>query len=903
MSDPKSYTIGWICALTTEYVAAQCFLDERHPDPNPELFHNAKANKNDYTLGRIGSHNVVISVLPLGDQGAAAAAVVAEGLCRCFPNVRFGVIVGVGGGVSGFSWGLNTSRGIGACGKDVRLGDVVVSIPLNGRSGVVQYEYEFGDDGARTEKESVKVKAVGFLDQPPHVLRSAVSGLDTQYEMDGHSLKESVDEVLAKRPRLKRKYKRPDPESDRLYKSDFVHSGDCSSTANADNCLLRNPRLEDEDDPVIHYGSIASSNQVMNNALIRDKLGQEKDILCFETEAAGLMNNFPCLVIRGICDYADSHYEEYVEWRGYAAMIAAAYAKDLLNRISPQHVEMEKTILEVLKISLESVQHIAETTDHVAELTERIDRSLALDKLPTASGAEYASYAEQYEPECLEGTRTDLLKQIAEWASSVEGRGLFWLNGMAGTGKSTISRTVARSQTAKGNLGASFFFKRGEEDRGNAKMLFPTLVQQLVIQCPALIPGVRKAVEAEPNIASKSLGEQFSQLFLQPLLDLDASGQQPRKENIVIVLDALDECDHDRDVRTIIRLLAQLQRARSIRIRTFLTSRPELPVRLGFRNITNQDYQDLVLHEIPEEVTRHDISLFLHDRFTNIRIERDVPYNWPSERTIRDLIDMSVPLFISAATVCRYIEHSQMEPTTRLRELLQDQTRYATKMEKTYMPILTRLVNDIESEESEQEQLLANFQNIIGVIVLLAVPLSITSLSKLLNIETQLLRVHLDSFQSVLSVPKNTPAEQEKPVRILHLSFRDFLVSSSESKFRVDERVKHKEIAGFCFKIMKLHLKKNMCKLNSPAAERAGIDPQAIRHLFPSEFGYACRYWVNHFENGEISNKEVGDLMVFLKEHFLHWVEAMSLLGLISEVVGVIHRLQVAFSVSCSEWR
>ncbi|OQE16196.1 hypothetical protein PENSTE_c025G10455 [Penicillium steckii] len=822
MSDPKSYTIGWICAIITEYVAAQCFLDEKHDIPE-----NLPNTKNDYTLGRIGKHNVVTSVLPLGSYGSASAAQVAENMLYNFPNVRVGLMVGIGGGVP-FP-------------NDVRLGDVVVSTPGNGRSGVVQYDF-----GKSVQGKGFQV--TGFLAQPPTILRTAVSGLQAKYEMEGHQLKEEVEGVLRKWSRLRRKYKRPDMAGDRLYKSDVVHSGEadsiCAKEETLSNCCIpRDERLEDEDDPVIHYGCIASGNQLMNDAHIRDRLAREKGVLSFEMEAAGLMNNFPCIVIRGICDYADSHQEEYVEWRGYAAMIAAAYAKDLLSRISPQHVEKEQRVIDVLKVSIdyiaEQTDHIVETTDHVAEITDRMDRSLALDKLPIANGAEYDSYADQYEVECLEGTRTDLLRQIREWASSSEGKCLFWLNGMAGTGKSTISRTVA-------------------------------------------------------SVVSKSLGEQFTQLLLQPLLDLDLQGHKPREGNIVIVLDALDECDHDRDIRSIIRLLQQLQRARAIRIRVFLTSRPELPVRLGFKNIHNQDYQNVVLHDIPEEVTRHDISLFLHHRFSMIKKEREVPEKWPSERTIRDIINMSVPLFISAATVCRYIEHSALEPTARLRELLHDQTRHATKMEKTYMPILTRLVNHIESEEREQRQIFHHFQRIIGAIVLLAVPLSIPSLSRLLNIEIKLINHHLDSFQSVLSVP--SLKDTEKPVRILHLSFRDFLVQASDSKFRVDEQKKHQEISKPCLRLMKIHLKKNICGLQGPATTRESVDPQCIRFSFPTELTYACRYWVNHFEGSGLSQKEADSLLEFLKVHFLHWVEAMGLLGLVFEVVGIIQRLQ--FTVS-----
>ncbi|KAJ5751566.1 hypothetical protein N7520_008483 [Penicillium odoratum] len=208
------------------------------------------------------------------------------------------------------------------------------------------------------------------------------------------------------------------------------------------------------------------------------------------------------------------------------------------------------------------------------------------------------------------------------------------------------------------------------------------------------------------------------------------------------------------------------------------------------------------------------------------------------------------------------------------------------------MPVLTRLIDDIESEESEKKQLIERFQRIVGAIVLLAAPLPIQSLSRLLIVETQLLRTHLDSFRFVLSVP--IANESDRPVRILHLSFRDFLVSSSDENFRVPAKTKNSEIAKLCFNMMKLHLKKNVCSLKSPAAKRANIDPQPIRYLFPAELSYACRYWGTHFEGGIISESEAAELLLFLKEYFLYWVEAMSLLGIAMETVGAQNSLELS---------
>jgi nucleoside phosphorylase len=323
MPNPKDYTVGWICAINAEYVAAQAFLDEEHAGPD----YVSPNDNNNYTLGKVGRHNVVIAVLPDIEYGISSAASVARDMLHSFPNVRIGLMVGIGGGVP-------SQR------HDIRLGDIVVSAPRDGHSGVFQYDF-----GKTIHFQCFQ--PTGFL-KPPTILSSAVNGLKAQHKSDGHQLEEAIDRILKNRPRLQQNYKRPDPSSDRLYQSGITHpliaEASCAKICGNDplSLILRPERTEDEDNPAIHYGLIASANELMNDALVRDRLAAEMDVLCFETEVAELMNYFLCLVIRGICDYSDSHKNK--EWQGYAAMVAAAYAKDLLCRIFPSQVEAEKTI-------------------------------------------------------------------------------------------------------------------------------------------------------------------------------------------------------------------------------------------------------------------------------------------------------------------------------------------------------------------------------------------------------------------------------------------------------------------------------------------------------------------------------------------------------------------------------
>ncbi|KAK7908741.1 hypothetical protein PG985_016044 [Apiospora marii] len=322
MPDTEEYTVGWICAVEPEFVAAQEFLDEEHP----RLACQDVNDNNIYTLGRIGKHYIAIACLPLWNYGLVSAASVARDMLRTFTNIRFGLMVGIGGGVPTFN--------------DIRLGDVVVS-SIDYDKGAV-FQYDFG--------QTVQNKGfltTGYQDAPPLFLQAAVQDLKVSYRRRGHQLAKNINDILERNPRLQKEYGRP--TVDRLYRSEFPHTGGlhekCATTCDEANLIPRAPRAEYDDDPKVHYGLIASANQLMKDAVLRDTLAREKGVLCFETEAAGLMNHFKCLVIRGICDYSDSH--KNLEWQGFAAMIAAAYAKDLLNVITPSKVLAEKKLHEL----------------------------------------------------------------------------------------------------------------------------------------------------------------------------------------------------------------------------------------------------------------------------------------------------------------------------------------------------------------------------------------------------------------------------------------------------------------------------------------------------------------------------------------------------------------------------
>ncbi|KAG6981228.1 putative ankyrin repeat protein [Fusarium oxysporum f. sp. conglutinans] len=535
MSNPQKYTVGWICAVTTEFVAARAFFDEKHD----QLETIADNDNNNYALGRIGKHNVVMAVLPKSEYGTTSAATVARDMLRSFPNIRFGLMVGIGGGAPSAK-------------HDIRLGDVIVSTRGSGKGGVFQYDY------GKAIQEHAFV-TTGSLNQPPQLLLTALSGLEAEYELEGHQLNAHVDRALEQWPRLRQKYSRPPSDSDRLYRSDIVHpdsSDGCADVCSNDPaCLVdRKERGEQEDDPAIHYGLIASANQLMKDAFARDKLAASMDVLCFEMEAAGLMNHFPCLVIRGICDYSDSHKNK--EWQGFAAMMAAAYAKDLLRQIPPGKVEAEKPISEVLS-SIESTGNetkhavMSMASDH--HLT-RIERWL--------SPPDYSTNANLARERRHPGTGTWLLNSPAFQEWKLGSRQHLWLHGLAGSGKTILSTTILdHLQQIDSHTTLAFFFDFSDPRKQKVENLLRSLAVQLY----------HTGNEAANRLSSLFTAHDDGRR--QPDTNalsacVDTMIQTARR--VFIIIDALDECTAREE------LLQWLKHLASRKAQLIVTGRPEV---------------------------------------------------------------------------------------------------------------------------------------------------------------------------------------------------------------------------------------------------------------------------------------------------------------------------------------
>ncbi|KAF5493290.1 Ankyrin-1 [Colletotrichum fructicola] len=493
----EKYTVAWICALHIEMTAAQAMLDEIH-----DTLPTHVDDDNTYTLGRIHEHDVVISCLPTGCYGTINAATVISNLKRSFPSIRAGLMVGIGGGVPSKA--------------DLRLGDVVVG------TRVMQY-----DMGKIVEKGQLQRTAIARI--PRQLLCTAVSALRAKQERDGTS----ITSIVAHKLPGHSGYHRPDL-SDDLFPPTYDHKRSDLDCNQCDRTKLVPRRQRNE--PAIHYGAIASGNQVMRSALQRDIIGQELDVICFEMEAAGLMDIMSCLPIRGICDYSDSHKNK--SWQRYAAATAAAFATELLA-VLPTSKSRERP-------AFPSCPESAPPEDRCQQLLELLNfeqKDSRQSSIKTAHAKTcrwlltHADYETWLNPERL-----------------MHHHGFLWIRGKPGAGKSTIMKFVygnmRRARRRHGMAAAFFFNARGDYIERSV----PGMYRSLLFQLLQGVPEVQWIVD-NPDFEYQDLNEcleldHLKELFWGAVLAL---GQQP----FTCFIDALDECD-EQQVMDMVRFFEDL---------------------------------------------------------------------------------------------------------------------------------------------------------------------------------------------------------------------------------------------------------------------------------------------------------------------------------------------------------
>ena len=473
---------------------------------------------------------------------------------------------------------------------------------------------------------------------------------------------------------------------------------------------------------------------------------------------------------------------------------------------------------------------------------------------------------------CLKGTRKEIILQLENWLMDDQDQHVFWLNGLAGTGKSTIAQTFAEMSFADGKLGASFFCSRDFEDRSNLQIIFPTLAFQLAHRYPPVREELLSVLRADPDVGQDTLCSQMERLIVDPLKTTQIS--------TLIIIDALDECKDDEPASAILSILSRYV-DQIPHVKFFITGRPEPRIRSGFRLTALRPITEILkLHEVERSLVDTDIKLFFRTRLAEIARNWShcgVTEGWPLSSDIDTLCEKADGLFIYASTAVKFVASRHHQPPKRLTTLVslpQSTTHEGQSgVNALYTEILRQAYCDLGPDDQEVYQ---RFRSVVGTVLLAFNPLSTNSLSYFLqDLDTPGIFTTLDPFHSLLLVPENT----EDPVRVFHKSFPDFLMDPERCKdlrFFVDPSVHHTEILLSCLRLMEQKLRRNICDLDCSLNKISDLSDCRKEHIGDA-LGYACQFWTKHLvkspSNGSNAGKVQQEIDKFFTKHLLYWIE------------------------------
>jgi len=484
----------------------------------------------------------------------------------------------------------------------------------------------------------------------------------------------------------------------------------------------------------------------------------------------------------------------------------------------------------------------------------------------------------------------DVLQQLEDWLEHKQGQHVFWLNGLAGTGKSTIAQSFAEIAFAEGKLGASFFCSRDFEDRSNIQVIFPTLAFQLACQYPPFCEKLLQVLRANHRIEYGTLCSQLEKLIIGPF--------QAVKTPTLIIIDAFDECQDGEPASALLSVLARYVDKIPL-VKFFITGRPEPRIRSGFRLELLRPHTEVFrLHDVKPDLVDNDIKLFLKTRLTEVVKNRSgcsLMEDWSSLQDIDALCKKAAGFFIYASTIIKFVA-SQLHPPNERLALILSLPQDTSHEEKSGINLLYTQVLEQAFHDVDQD-FCSHLRSVVGAVVLAFHPLSIETLSDLLgNCGTPSgIRNALRTLHSLLLIPDST----EDPVQIFHKSFPDFLTDPkrcTDNQFFIDPLIHHREILLSCLKLMEERLRKNICKLDDYAIlSEVGDLPTHQRAHIGDTLEYACRFWATHLVGTASSSLDVEVQQAidrFFTTCFLFWIEVLSLLGALEISVYALRNIE-----------
>jgi len=509
-----------------------------------------------------------------------------------------------------------------------------------------------------------------------------------------------------------------------------------------------------------------------------------------------------------------------------------------------------------------------------------------LNSCRRAEGAEFRHGDRQG---CLKGTRKAVLDDIESWSKDPDTSPVYWLNGLAGTGKSTIAQTITERVFADGRLGASFFCSRDFKDRRDLRYIFPTIAFQLAHKYPEFRSILTPLLRSNPDIVHESLFNQMRMLIVEPLGSSDIS--------TVIVIDALDECVDEDPQSAILSVMGRLVEGIP-KVKFLITGRPEPRIQSGFRLGLLKPLTDVfVLHEVEPSIVNVDIRLFLEHGLSELAksrgIERD---SWPTNEHLDQLCERAAGLFVYAVATLKFLDHRFTPPSKRLDIITKApgsttyegnvKLRSSVTLDSLYLSTFQGAFDGMDAEDDEKVRI------VIGTVVLAMNPLPPSAIAALVNLGKQEVMDLLRLIQSLLKLPE----DPDSPVLPFHKSFPDFITDPlrcPNERFHISPETGHLKLALNCLKLMNGSLEQNLLSLPNYALNSEVKDLQRrIEDHISVALKYACKSWCSHLTEakGDIS-AIVSALRSFLQEGFLAWLEVLSVIGAAKDAAIALENL------------
>jgi hypothetical protein len=501
------------------------------------------------------------------------------------------------------------------------------------------------------------------------------------------------------------------------------------------------------------------------------------------------------------------------------------------------------------------------------------------DKLSYVAKASYDASTPALRRACTENTRTAVLEAIVNWAFDPTLPNIYWMNGMAGTGKTTIDYSLSIALERRNIVMATFFCSRLVDECTKVDRIFPTIAYNMAQAYAPLASTILKVLKSDPEISNRTLNQQFTELLMKPT---KVCAEKLSGKPIVVIIEALDECSNQSEVQNLLSIL--FRRSSELSFKILITSRPEQVVRVGFNRQNPDNYSKLILHDIDRNLVNADIKLYLVERLVEMVDGRsdfqESSDDWPPDDKVDILSRQANGLFIYAKTVCDYIG----EPGGNISAYLNNAVRSrvesselsgdaldAVELDRLYRDILDRA---IPSRPKARD----NLRQILSAVVNIRNPLSARGLGTLLEIEPGMVKSALGSLHSVISVPRSL----DSPVSTFHASFPDCLADATRSlQHYLPPAQSHEILAKSCLSLMNSSLKENICDLKGRLANNTIVNETISTHI-PEGLSYACMHWASHLTGAKEEIQNADDvrqlLNVFLRDHVLHWMECLSLM-------------------------